>query len=109
MGDWAADETVVLDPCPGFCTALLWIVPARVGGDWAASEGSLTLTQRYQTVSGVLRRGAERFDVEGLLSGADLTFRAGGARYQSRVSADRLEGTVDSGGRSAPWGARRAP
>jgi len=28
--DWAADATEVLDPCPGFCTALLWIVPARL-------------------------------------------------------------------------------
>ena len=110
MGDWAADETVVLDPCPGFCTALLWIVPAQVGGDWAASDGSLTLIQRYQTVSGVLRRGSERYQVEeGRLSGADLTFRAGGLRYRGRVSGDRLEGTAATGERASRWSARRTP
>ena len=112
MGDWAADETVVLDPCPGFCTALLWIVPAQVGGDWAASDGSLTLTlaQRYQTVSGVLRRGGERHEVEeGRLSGADLTFRAGGVRYRGRVSGDRLAGTAATGERASRWSARRTP
>ena len=110
MGDWAADETVVLDPCPGFCTALLWVVPAQVGGDWTASDGSLTLTQRYQAVSGVLRRGGERFDVEeGRLSGADLTFRAGRARYRGRVSAAGIEGTVTTAGRTTSWSARRAP
>ncbi len=30
--DWAPDETVVLDPCPTWCTSLLWVVPARVEG-----------------------------------------------------------------------------
>ena len=29
---WAPDETVVLDPCPTWCTSLLWVVPARVEG-----------------------------------------------------------------------------
>lgn len=112
MGDWAADETVVLDPCPGFCTALLWIVPAQAGGDWAASDGSLTLTlaQQYQTVSGVLGRGGERHEVEeGRLSGADLTFRAGGVRYRGRVLGDRLEGTAATGDRASRWSARRTP
>ena len=110
MGDWAADKTIVLDPCPGFCTALLWIVPARVEGVWTASDGSLALTQEYQTVSGLLQRDGERFDVEeGRLSGADLTFRAGGARYRALVSGNRLEGSVATGDRTAPWGARRAP
>ena len=110
MGDWEADETVVLDPCPGFCTALFWIVPAQVGGNWTASDGSLTLTQQYQTVSGVLRRGGERYEVEeGRLFGADLTFRAGGAHYRGRVLGDRLEGTVATGDTAARWSARRTP
>ena len=110
MGDWAADETIVLDPCPGFCTALLWVVPARVGGDWTTSDGSLALTQRYQTVSGVLRRAGERFAVEaGRLAGAELTFRAGGARYRGLVSAAGIEGTVATDDRVSRWSARRTP
>ena len=110
MGDWAADETVVLDPCPGFCTALLWTVPAQVGGTWTISDGSLTLSQQYQTVAGTLRSGGEQFEVEdGRLSGAELSFRAGGAGYQGRVSGDTVEGTVVRGNRTDTWRASRAP
>ncbi len=110
MGDWAADETVILDPCPGFCTALLWTVPAQVGGAWTTSDGSLTLSQQYHTVAGTLRTGGEQFEVEdGRLSGAELSFRAGGARYQGRVSGDTVEGTVVRGDRTDTWRASRAP
>ena len=42
MGDWEADETIQLDPCPGFCTALLWIVPAQVTGMWTTDGGGDT-------------------------------------------------------------------
>src|SRR5207237_6299653 len=36
MGDWEADETATVgEGCDGsWCTALLWIVPARVAGTW---------------------------------------------------------------------------
>ena len=110
MGDWAADKTTVLDPCPGFCTAYLWIVPAPIGGAWDTSAGSLALTQRYQIVSGTLRRGGERYDVEdGRLSGAELTFRAGGALYRGQIAGDRVDGTVRTASGTTPWSARRTP
>ena len=54
LEDWAADDTVQLDPCPGFCTALLWVVPARVEGIWDTSAGPLTLHQQFQQLTGVL-------------------------------------------------------
>ena len=35
MEDWEADETAtVTDDCTSWCTALLWIVPAKVEGSW---------------------------------------------------------------------------
>ena len=40
---WAPDETVVLDPCPTWCTSLLWVVPAKVAGTWRLSDGELAL------------------------------------------------------------------
>ena len=32
MGDWKPDETARLPGCNSWCTAHLWIVPAKVGG-----------------------------------------------------------------------------
>ena len=35
MGDWSSDETAtVKDSCASYCTAHLWIVPAKVEGVW---------------------------------------------------------------------------
>ena len=59
MDDWAADQTATVgDGCTSWCTALLWIVPAKVGGVWTWRDSELTLTQQFQMVSGTLRRGA---------------------------------------------------
>ena len=106
--DWAADATEVLDPCPGFCTALLWIVPARVAGAWRLPEGELILEQQFQMVSGTLRSGSEAVAIEaGRLRGDELSFRAGGATYTGRVRGDRLAGEADNGRRRFGWHARR--
>ena len=55
MEDWDADETQsVTDNCSSWCTALLWIVPAKVQGTWKTPQGNLTLTQKFQNVTGNL-------------------------------------------------------
>ena len=108
MEDWAADATEVIDPCPGFCTALLWIVPVRVAGTWRLPDGELVLEQQFQVVSGTLRNASGTVPVEdGRLRGAELTFRAGGAGYTGRVRGDRLAGDADDGTRRFGWHARR--
>ena len=108
LEDWEPDDTVVLDPCPGFCTALLWIVPARVAGTWDLPEGELVLEQQFQRVTGTLRTDAGTVAIEeGRLRGTDLAFRAAGARYAGRVRGDVLAGTVDTGGRTSDWRAER--
>ncbi len=112
MGDWAADETVQLDPCPGFCTALLWIVPARIAGIWTEGGGgnAFTFEQQFQEVTGTLRAapGAAAPLEEVTLQGDALTFRAGSMRYRGVVTGDMITGTVISGGRQAVWTATRA-
>lgn len=109
LEDWTADATEVLDPCPGFCTALLWIVPAQVAGTWRLPDGELVLEQQFQMVSGTLRTGGEAVAIEdGRLRGAELTFRAGGASYTGRVRGSRLAGEADDGSRRFGWHARRA-
>jgi hypothetical protein len=55
MGDWNADQTATVGPpCMNWCTALLWIVPAKVGGTWQVGSQELTLTQTYQDIAGNL-------------------------------------------------------
>ena len=42
MGEWAADEEgTVKNGCASYCTALLWIVPAKVEGTWELPQGEL--------------------------------------------------------------------
>lgn len=112
MGDWAADETIQLDPCPGFCTALLWIVPARVAGAWT-TEGStdtFRFDQRFQAATGTLRRqnGSTLPLDEVALTGDVLTFRADGVLYRGVVSGDTITGTATTGGRQSAWTVTRA-
>jgi len=41
MGDWKPDETASLPGCNSWCTAHLWIVPAKVEGRWTLPQGEL--------------------------------------------------------------------
>ncbi len=112
MGAWAADETIQIEPCPGFCTALLWIVPARVAGAWVTANGDDTFRfeQRFQTVTGTFRRqggGALTLDDVALLGDA-LTFRADGTLYRGVVDGDTITGTATAGGRQSAWTVTRA-
>ena len=104
MGDWIADETVQLDPCPGFCTALLWIVPAQIEGDWTDSETAFTLRQEFQEISGtVTRNGQELAILDGRLSGRLLEFRTERSRYQGQVSGNTIRGTVITDDQTYNW------
>jgi SAM-dependent methyltransferase len=107
MGDWTADETAnVKDGCASYCTALLWIVPAKVEGAWQLGDGELALTQTYQMISGTLRRGGNTVKIaNGKLNGEQITFNAGGTLYSGRVSGNSIEGTLSTGGN---WKATRA-
>src|SRR5262244_659838 len=59
MDDWKADETAsITEGCTSWCTALLWIVPAKVEGTWKLAQGELKLTQKYQDISGTLNNAA---------------------------------------------------
>src|SRR5688500_312460 len=57
MGDWQADETGNADNgCESsWCTALLWIVPAKVAGSYKTPQGEVTLKQEFQMLTGTLR------------------------------------------------------
>jgi hypothetical protein len=94
MEDWEADETQTISgDCSAWCTALLWIVPAKVDGNWKLGSNRLTLTQQFQMVSGTL--GSEM--VKGRLRGSQITFTAGAATYTGQVEGNSIKGMVKGG------------
>jgi precorrin-6B methylase 2 len=108
MEEWAPDETQTLNPCVTWCTAHLWIVPAKVEGTWRMPQGDLTLMQTFQDLSGTMMAGGTAAPVLfGRVRGEAITFTAGGAEYNGRLVNGRLEGTVTRGGRTESWSAGR--
>jgi SAM-dependent methyltransferase len=105
MGDWGVDgfaDVTSSASCNDFCTALLWIVPAKVEGQWRMPDGRLTLTQKYQMLSGSLERDGKSAPItEGRLRGEAITFTAGGVQYAGRVRGTVMEGTFGGGAWSA--------
>jgi len=105
---WAPDETVVLDPCPTWCTSLLWVVPAKVEGTWRLSDGelSLWLAQTFQMVSGTLRTERGTIPIEdGRLRGAEISFRAGDTRYTGSVDDTTMTGIAQTPNGAVNWSA----
>jgi hypothetical protein len=104
---WTPDETGrILDDCTSWCTALFWIVPAKVAGSWQLPQGQLTLTQQFQIVSGTLRTSGGAIPVlNGRLRGDQFSFSLGGVEYNGRVAGNTIEGTTSTG---ASWRATRS-
>jgi len=102
---WLPDETVVLDPCPTWCTSLLWIVPARVEGTWQFREGEMELEQQFQVVTGRLHLGSGSIAIEqGSLQGTELAFLADGTQYSGTVEGPTIRGTARTAeGNSVNW------
>jgi precorrin-6B methylase 2 len=95
MEDWEADETQTVGAeCQTWCTALFWLVPAKVGGTWKMPQGELTLTQKFQMITGTL--GSTQ--VTGKLKGAEIEFTGGGNTYTGRVNGNTIQGNAKSGG-----------
>jgi hypothetical protein len=108
MAEWKADQTAnVTENCTTYCTALLWIVPARVDGNWQVGDGELKLKQEFQMLSGTLTAGGTETAIKGSMRGDRITFTAGPATYTGRVNgASIVDGTV-KGGSSAQWTATK--
>jgi hypothetical protein len=102
---WTPDETVTLEgACDAWCTAHLWVVPAKAAGTWQMPQGALVLKQDYQVVSGTLGGTAI---TAGRLRGDQLRFTAGAAEFTGRVAGNRIEGAVLEKGQTTTWSATR--
>ena len=96
MEEWEADETVRIETeCTSWCTAYLWIVPAKVQGTWTTPACDLALTQTFQKVTGKL--GATAIS-NGQLKGTEISFSAGNVKYVGQVNGNSIKGTTSTGG-----------
>ena len=94
MEDWRPDQTERNPECTSWCTAHLWIVPARVAGTWDLPQGALTLRQEFQMISGLLGHSPIR---DGRLRGEEITFTVGIAVFNGRVQGNTMSGTLTGG------------
>jgi hypothetical protein len=102
MGDWQADETATLKDCVSWCTALLWIVPARVQGTWRLGEQDLQLRQEFQMLTGQL--GSSTI-IDARMKGNQISFTTGGQKYVGTVNRNRMSGTIVGSGTN--WSAQK--
>ena len=109
MGEWTPDETgKVMQDCTSYCTAYLWIVPAKVSGTWKLGAGEVALKQTFQMVSGTLKNGNVTTPItNGRLAGDRIGFTAGGTRYSGRVTRNSMEGIARSGAHESQWRATK--
>ena len=126
MAEWLPDARADR----GWTRVYLWIVPARVEGEWtwrlpvgkASPEFAMELRQQFQVVSGPVKIDGEPFWLmDARLRGDELSFTvigdAGGLRirheYSGRVSGNVARGTVrmvngdNAAPVIAPWSAQR--
>lgn len=89
MGDWEPDARATAEPCTSWCTALAWIVPAKVAGSWQLGDQTLTIAQQYQVISGTL--GSTPLTA-GRVKGDEITFFAGDRAYTGRVNGTTIAG-----------------
>jgi SAM-dependent methyltransferase len=106
---WEAEEDGKLTGnCTSWCTAYLYVVPARVAGTWRLGEGDLKLEQDFRKLSGTLtEKGRTVRIADARLSGVRIRFTAGMTTYEGRVNGKEMTGTA-KGRSSGHWKAMRA-
>jgi hypothetical protein len=101
---WTPDVTEkATGDCGTWCTAHLFIVPARVVGTWRIGANDLTLSQNFQMLTGALNAAGNSTPVTGRLKGEEITFTAGEQQYSGRVNGNTMSGEVNG----KPWSATK--
>lgn len=109
IDDWKFDETGRAEgDCMSWCTAYLYIVPARVEGTWRLPQGGrLKLEQKFQELTGTLTAGGTSTPItNGRLRGEQIRFTVGGTEYTGRVDGDTMSGDL-KGSATGAWTATR--
>ena len=106
MAGWAPDrsETVrITQRHPGQgneSRVHLWIVPANVRGVWRNAEMQVQIEQNYQRIE---VHGASQASI----SGRNISWEIGGARFSGRVEGERITGELFVMGVSRPFALTR--
>jgi predicted O-methyltransferase YrrM len=110
MGDWTPDR----HDSVGTREAYLWIIPAKVDGNWKVQDGNQTFTidikQQFQMFTGIAHFDSKRVPLrETGLRGAEIRFAIESAygdvrRYHGRVDGNRIE---PASGAAGGWRASR--
>lgn len=92
MGEWSTDKTIRIDDetCSEYCTAHLWIVPAKVKGRWKLPHGELMLNQKFQMINGNITLDGVTFPVKGKMTGDQIIFTANDMDYTGSVDGSRM-------------------
>ena len=106
MEEWKPDQTENVEGCSNWCTAHLWIVPAKVAGTWKLAQGELAIKQTFQMISGTIRNGKVSTPISGKLNGDQISFTAAGVQYTGRVNGNAMDGTAGGNKWSAARGGK---
>jgi hypothetical protein len=100
---WTADRTTRVErDCVSWCTAYLYIVPARVAGTWQLPQGKLALEQQFQSISGTLEANGSAIPLNsGRVQGARIRFVVEQQEYSGRVVGDTIIGRIQGPGGGA--------
>jgi hypothetical protein len=108
MGDWEADETAEQE----YRSAYLWIVPAKVEGNWSFRDDggktafNVALTQKFQKISGDASMGGNKNPLVGAtLRGEEIKFAFNDDKGQTRTFTGTVRGNDMSGTLKGPGGA----
>ena len=109
MGEWAADDSINAGgDCTSWCTASMWIIPAKVEGTWKLASGELALKQEFQMLSGTLKSGSVTSVIsDAKMTGDQIAFTANGRQYTGRVNGSTMEGSIKSSSGLGAWMATR--
>ena len=109
ISGWQPDDVAKTEDCTTWCTALLWIVPAKVAGVWSSARGDLTLKQDHQMLTGTLKTEKETVELtNGRVRGDQIMFTAGKEHFVGLVTGSKIDGAVvPLDRRGAAWSATR--
>jgi hypothetical protein len=99
MKEWKPDqEFETRTDCTSWCKAMMWIVPAKVEGNWKMDDGTLALEQSFQMLTGTLTLdGKEHALSEAKMTGAQISFTAGGQAYTGEVDGNAMSVKAGNG------------
>lgn len=110
MGDWESDfEVTTEENWNSWYTALMWIVPAKIEGNWKLEGGELTIRQEFQMLYGTFKTDNKTSNItDGRLTGDVITFSFDGATYTGHVKGTTtMVGTVTTNSSKRDWIATR--